>query len=264
MLLVFLLALSAPSLPKELSALESAYDDTEFEEAIGKGNRLLMRELTTPQRLRVHTLLAFSYFYLGKKEQSETELRAVLKLNEAFDLDRKKVTPELGQFFDEVRLRWLESTKPKDTAVVAKPDASVGAQPSDNTPPPAPVQVKPAFRAVTLIPFGIGQLAIGDYAAGVTFLVLDVALIATSVALYWVRENEKVNKSTAYKDPARAAAMQISQNVMAFAAIAVGVIGFIDALAFSPGRMAAKEAVQLQPTVAPTAGGATVGLAGSF
>ena len=283
MLLCVLLALAAPQAPltKELAAVESAYDDTEFEDAIARASRLLKgpARLSPLQRRRLLELSAFASFYLGRKGPAETQLRELFDLDAEADIDRKKVTPELAQFFDDVKLRWFDAKKAALNVVPVVPDTPPETRPETTPPletPPldpgatasAPI-ARPAFRAVTLIPFGIGQMAIGDYAAGVTFFVLDAALAATMVTLYWVRESEKVVvagvKTTTYLDPQRAFAMQIAQDVAAFSLIAVGIIGFIDALAFSPMRMAEKNA---QPTVAPTVsalpGGASLGVAGRF
>lgn len=272
---VLLLAFAAAApVQKDMAAIENAFDDTEFEEAISRANRLLKSDarLDKTQKKRLHEIAAFSYFYLGRKGPAEAQLRELFDLDEQAGIDRKKATPELAAFFDEVKLRWGEA---RQKVVKVAPDQPNPEQPrpvepknepSTGDPPRAATEEpRPPFRAVALIPFGIGQLALGDYAVGAVLLVIDAALAATSIALYWVRQSEKINGSTQYNDPDRAKAMQIAQNVAAFTLVGVGIIGFIDALTLAPYRVQAKQQkTSLHPLVAPAEGGATFGILGRF
>jgi hypothetical protein len=266
MLLAFILTLAPTAqspLQKELAAVESAYDDTEFEDATARASRLMKAsddKLSKAQKKRLHELSAFSFFYLGRKGPAEAQLVALFDLDPEASIDRKKVTPELAQFFDEIHLRWAEAHKGGTTVVQTVP-ATQQQQPEQHKETQS--VERPAFRPVTLIPFGIGQLAIGDYAVGSVLLVLDAALAATMISLYWVRQGEKQG-GPYYADPKRAALMQDFQDAAAFALIVVGIIGFIDALVLAPSRVAAKNKVALQPLLVPANGGASVGLGGRF
>jgi hypothetical protein len=265
-LLLTLLA-GAPSVQKDLAAVELAYEETEFEEAIAKASRLLKRNrVSKSQKKRLHELSAFSFFYLGKKGPAEAQLLELFELDEAAGIDRKKATPELAAFFDEVKLRWMEARKKPEPQPLAEIEAVPDEPPRDK---PTELQQstsgRPPFRAVSLIPFGIGQLALGDYAVGTVLLVLNAALATTMITLYYVRQGEKIDGGPFYADPQRANLMQIFQNVAAFGLIGVAVLGFIDALVWAPLRVQTKEQqVTLVPSLAPVLGGATVGIGGQF
>jgi hypothetical protein len=179
---------------------------------------------------------------------AEKEFRQVFRLQPNYEADKKRSPPAVLEFVEYVRARIrddalrVEPAQPPEPAVAA---------------PAAPVDA-PKFNPLSLIPFGIGQLATGDYTAGTIFISFDVALFAASLSLYLVRQSERA-PGDEYLNKPRADAMQIAQNVLSGAFVAVAIIGFVDALVWSPKRVAEKKRIMVVPTVSASAFGTAMG-----
>ncbi len=262
------------SIAREIKALEVAYDDTEFEQVTARGNQLLKStKLQAGERKRIVELIAFSYFYLNKKADAETQLLVLFAVDPGAQIEKRKVTPELALFFEEVRLRSSTAkqaaqeppakmpTSPESHELQASPETRATVQPAA---PPAPAR----FRWYGLIPCGIGHFALGDYGIGALFFTLELALIGTSVTLFWLRRSyiappdpTAPDGPPRYQDEVLAKNLQLIQNIAAFTAIGVGIISIIDGGTGAQKRSARK---RVAPTAMPVQGGAIFGLGGSF
>lgn len=226
-----------------LQQMEQAYRMSEFESVLALAQKAERDARAWPpdEQKRRHELTAFAHLFLDDLGNAEKELRQVFLFDPGYSVDRKKQPPSVVEL--------VESVQKKLRAEQAPPPQVASAPVVTERPAPPP----PHFNPLSLIPFGIGQLALGDYVAGAIFLVLDAGLFAANLALYFVRLRDR-SPGDEYTDAQRAMNMQIAQNVSAGALAACVVIGFIDALAWSPSRVAKKQNV----TVAPTPGGVTV------
>lgn len=247
MLCVALLFFASATPESRLQNAEHALTASEFEKATRESEGLLAAEsLDKAQSARAQRTAAFAQFYLGEKAVAEAHLNEYFKLVPEASIDAKHYPPDLVQFFNDVKTGTLH----------AKPAGATRGSPA----PVASTTTHTKFSPVSLVPFGIGQLLLGDYTDGGIFLGLDVAFLAADLALYFVRIKDR-QTGGGYSNVSRAETLQIGQDVAGGLLIVSAIIGIVDAIVWSPERVANK---RLTVLLAPAAQGAMVSATLSF
>ncbi len=247
-----LIALFVCATLSPLDRAERALAASDFERAAQLSETLIANgALDKDSSARAQRIAALAQFYLGDKTVSEAHLREFFKLQPNAEVDEKRSPPDWVAFFQSVKAR----TQPRPKAVEPPPP------PPEEKPPPIEAhKSEGGFSGKSLVPFGIGQLLLGDKVAGGAFLGIDLALFGADLALYFVRVSNR-SPDDSYADAKTANALQIGQDVAAFGLIAVTIIGVVDAIVWSPSRVA-RSHVSLQ--MAPVSHGAELGALVSF
>ncbi len=208
-----------------------------FSEASDVAHRILLEQPPTgPAALEeLRRIAAFSDFYLNRLAAAKEMLGSVFRTNPEATIDRTRYPPQLVAFFEDVRAEILVRQKAAPSGlqmeVEAKPASSPVSAPEG--PRSAP---RRKFSPLSLLPFGIGQLALGDHAAGVIWLTLTAGLFAANLTLYLMLMKDR-RADGLFADPPAARALQIAENVSGGALIAVVLAGLLDSLIWSPQRM---------------------------
>ena len=217
---------------EHLAAGEHAYDEYDFAGAI---ERLLV-VLGDPElkdgasRQRARLLLAFSLRLANPDHdvpQAAAELQRLFAENVDYELDRGATPPELVHFFDSERAKFVASMNEVPAEARTTGDKH------------------PWTR---IFPGGIGHFLNHDYAAGGAFLGLELALVATNVAVGVVWWRLRQADGFFFNDT-NPMPLQVVMNVAAFAAIGLAVIEIIDAFVWSPARGRKALAKTLHPEV---------------
>jgi hypothetical protein len=88
------------------------YEDQRYEESIGTLSGALVRPGNTrAQRIEIYRLLAFDYIILGRKDEADAAVRALLSLQPDFELPRSE-SPRFRDFFAATRARWESEGRP--------------------------------------------------------------------------------------------------------------------------------------------------------
>lgn len=269
-----LLLFAGRGAPPPLKKVEKAFANTQFERVIVLGTALASDP--SVDRVRLFELVAFAHFYLDDTPAAAKMLGRLFELQPEFRADARQHPPGLITFVEDTRRAFLARRSPPPASlpvIVAAPAPAsepasapivkeiVVAPPVVPTSAPTTAPVASRFNPLALIPFGIGQLAMGDHVAGAVFLGLDAALFAANIALYVLRVQARIGVD-AYLDEPRAFRLQIAQDVAAGALVLVGIIGFIDAVAFSQRRVERK--ARINAAIAPTSGGLTMSVGSRF
>jgi hypothetical protein len=241
-----LMAVSQP----EVRKVEKLFAQYQFDQARKKAHKLREAgiELSADERDSLLRIEAFSSFYLDDRPAAETALRRLFADVPNAPIDASQYPPELVDFFERIKARVAAEHQP--TQVAPQVAASVPVQP----PPP-----QPRFNPLSLIPFGIGQMAQRDYLAGALWLTLDALLLAGNITTHYLF-HQLLNADGTFSNPQRATTLQLTEDILGFALIASVVAGVIDSVFGSPRRV--------QPTVhvgvAPAPHGATLSLGFGF
>lgn len=226
MLFAALMFVASATPESRLQIAEHALTGSEFERATRDAEALLAAEvLDKAQSARAQRTAAFAQFYLGDRMVAELHLNEYFKLVPEAQIDAKHYPPDLVEFFNELKNKSGQRAAPETKMLAPAPAAAA--------------KGTPRFSPVSLVPFGIGQLLLGDDTAGGIFLGLDAALFATDLALYFVRIKDR-QRGDGYTNVSRAQNLQIAQDVAGGALIVSAIVGVIDAIVWSPGRVAAK------------------------
>jgi hypothetical protein len=121
---------AAPAKPSSTRSLidraREMFDDQAYEESIQTLSGALVRPGTSKtDRVEVYKLLAFNYITLGKTEEADAAVRALLVLDETYELPSSE-SPRFRDFFKKTRATWEAEGKPGTEAsgtpvVEAKP-----------------------------------------------------------------------------------------------------------------------------------------------
>ncbi len=88
------------------------YEDQRYEESIQTLSGALVRPGNTrAQRIEIYRLLAFDYIILGRKDEADAAVRALLSLQPDFELPRSE-SPRFRDFFASTRARWEAEGRP--------------------------------------------------------------------------------------------------------------------------------------------------------
>jgi hypothetical protein len=102
----------ASSVAKLLDRAREMFDDQRYEESIQTLSGALVRPGTSvAERIEVYKLLAFNYITLGKSEESDAAVRALLVLDENFELPKSE-SPRFREVFEKTKKAWEEEGKP--------------------------------------------------------------------------------------------------------------------------------------------------------
>jgi tetratricopeptide (TPR) repeat protein len=96
------------------------YEDQRYEESIQTLSGALVRPgNTNAQRIEIYRLLAFDYVILGRKDEADAAVRALLSLQPDFELPKTE-SPRFRDFFSATRARWESEGRP---GLVTEPGA---------------------------------------------------------------------------------------------------------------------------------------------
>ncbi|HEX8794390.1 MAG TPA: hypothetical protein VF765_25775 [Polyangiaceae bacterium] len=88
------------------------YEDQRYEESIQTLSGALVRPGNTrAQRIEIYRLLAFDYIILGRKDEADAAVRALLSLQPDFELPKNE-SPRFRDFFASTRARWEAEGRP--------------------------------------------------------------------------------------------------------------------------------------------------------
>jgi hypothetical protein len=88
------------------------YEDQRYEESIETLSGALVRPgNTSAQRIEIYRLLAFDYIILGRKDEADAAVRALLSLQPDFELPRSE-SPRFRDFFTATRAHWEAEGRP--------------------------------------------------------------------------------------------------------------------------------------------------------
>jgi hypothetical protein len=107
---------AAPAKPSSTRSMidraRDMFDDQRYEESIQTLSGALVRPGTSKaDRVEVYKLLAFNYITLGKTEEADSAVRALLVLDEAYELPKSE-SPRFRDFFTKTRSAWEAEGKP--------------------------------------------------------------------------------------------------------------------------------------------------------
>lgn len=129
------IAQAAPPAPKRstvASVIQKArdmYDDQRYEESIQALSAVVVRaDATREEKIDAYKLLAFNHIALGKIDEAEPFVRAILVIDENFELPKSE-SPKFREVFDKTKKAWeadgkpgksQEGTEPEKKTVVVK------------------------------------------------------------------------------------------------------------------------------------------------
>jgi tetratricopeptide (TPR) repeat protein len=88
------------------------YEDQRYEESIETLSGALVRPGDSPaQRIEIYRLLAFDYIILGRNDEADAAVRALLSLQPGFELPKSE-SPRFRDFFAAAQTRWEAEGRP--------------------------------------------------------------------------------------------------------------------------------------------------------
>jgi hypothetical protein len=88
------------------------FEDQQYEESIQTLSAALLRPSNTKdQKVEIYRLLALNYITLGRKDEAEQAVRALLVNNPEYELPAKE-SPRFRDFFAEVKKKWEAEGRP--------------------------------------------------------------------------------------------------------------------------------------------------------
>ncbi len=215
---LFALGLWAPSALARTPKLQAAvelYEEAEFDKARASLSRLLYPQtsLGPDETLDAHAYLAATLLAFDDEETAKKELRALLEL---------KLDYELPRVFDP-RLRSLAEKIGQELRA-----ARAAAAPPP--PPPAKAASKSAFRWHRLLPYGVAQFVDRRPAWGTVYAILGLGSLGGNLAMGKLLKDQNDAGSCARN----CQRLQLTQNLLFGAVIAVGVWSVIEAFLFAP------------------------------
>jgi tetratricopeptide (TPR) repeat protein len=100
---------------------QAQFDDQQYEESVQTLSAVLVRPgQSREQRIRVYRLLALNYITLGRKEDAESAVRAILALDPSYALPSSE-SPKFRDFFADTKTRWEAEGRPGFQAEAPKP-----------------------------------------------------------------------------------------------------------------------------------------------
>lgn len=91
---------------------QELFDEQMYEESIQTLSAALMRPgIAKKEKIRVYQLLAYNYITLRRDEEADGAVRGLLVLDEDFELPEGE-SPRFREFFDEIRVNWIQEGKP--------------------------------------------------------------------------------------------------------------------------------------------------------
>jgi tetratricopeptide (TPR) repeat protein len=122
-----LLLLTVPALAQDpkrgdlVTRAQTLFDDQQYEESVQALSAALLRPgQSREQRIRVYRLLALNYITLGRMEEAESAVRALLVIDPNYALPPSE-SPKFRNFFSEAKTRWEADGRPGFQAEAPKP-----------------------------------------------------------------------------------------------------------------------------------------------
>ncbi len=95
-----------------LSKGQTLFDDQQYEESIQTLSAALLRPNNTKaQRIEIYRLLALNYITLGRKEEADSAIRALLSVEPGYELPANE-SPRFRDSFAEARAKWEAEGRP--------------------------------------------------------------------------------------------------------------------------------------------------------
>jgi hypothetical protein len=117
----------ASSTPQLIARSQDLFDDQQYEESIQTLSGALVRPgIAAPDKSEIFKLLAFNYITLGRAEEADAAVRALLVHDEAYRLPKSE-SPRFREFFEKTRTAWEGEGKPGlgDGGAAAKGQAPI-------------------------------------------------------------------------------------------------------------------------------------------
>jgi hypothetical protein len=198
------LAQEAPPDP-EVVRLRQSFEYGKYGEVLSLGQARIDRGgLGEAGLLELHRLVGLAAFNLGKKDEAERHLAALLRLDPDHALDPFVVPPPAVQFFEGLRkklspelskireLKAMQAMQAKQEAEARRrTEEALEAQRQRLESLSRRVTVRTVQRRSTLlnfVPFGAGQFQQGRNTHGLLLATSEGALAATSIIAYWALE----------------------------------------------------------------------------
>lgn len=104
---------AAPAQPVDLITKgKQLFEDQQYEESIATLSAALVRPgNTNEQKIEINRLLALNYITIGKKEEADSAVRALLVVNPDYQLPATE-SPRFRDFFAQARARWEAEGRP--------------------------------------------------------------------------------------------------------------------------------------------------------
>lgn len=226
---------------KALVRADRLYKEAEFESAITAYQKVLDEKAfaTEEEHQRALLHLSFSHYMAGHKDEATLVLKNLLKGEPDTKVDPVWTHPELVKFFEKTH---------KEVSASGTSTGSKGAR------KPVGIKTGPSKQEINwwaLVPFGVGQFAVGDYLGGSLFAVAEVGLLATNLAIHFdVNSKTAPGSSNLAVDTAKT--LVIVEGVMGILFYATVAFGILDAFLWAPGRGADDEQASVSIEAGPT------------
>ena len=194
-------AAAAGELPSpEAVSIRGEYELGRFEQVLERARaRLSLPELPESEQLELNQLAGLSAFNLGRPQDAERHLAAVLRLDPDHALDPFQVPPPAIQLFERLRqdlapsletVRYeralrAERLKREAEARAAAEAESARREAESRAAATAARVVGGRSFLVNFVPFGAGQFQQGRTRAGIAFAATEGVLAAVSAFGYW-------------------------------------------------------------------------------
>ncbi|MEQ8273011.1 MAG: hypothetical protein RMA76_10505 [Deltaproteobacteria bacterium] len=244
------------------AVFKAAIEDFEFGEHAAAAKKLegILNPIQLINRediIVARQYLGACYQLLDDAPRAEEQFRLLLAMDDRHRLDPEVFSPALVEMFEQVRASFVPPPPPTTTVKVPPPPPPpVAAGP----PPPIVIEKpRPAFephsRAMSFVPFGVGQFANAQPIKGALFAGGEAALLGTALTTFLLFESLKVKTidgatgevlSVEFKpeDADRARTLQTIYLATFWTGIVVVVGGIVEALISYPGDDVAPVAVE--------------------
>ncbi len=165
-----------PTPAEQLERGRQAFDNGEYERALGLLVGIDAMELGRDQRILLHEMMGKCHFVLGSRETAAAQFFEVLKLDKAYELDEVRTPQPMLVLFEAVRLNKARELR------------RFPVEPERTIPGRAVPRVAPNNMFIAFAPAGVFRLAfLGTPGTGMALLVPQLLTIGGSVASYaWV------------------------------------------------------------------------------
>lgn len=189
--------------------------------------------------------LGACYQLMNEEDRARAQFKLLLAMDKAHRLDPEVFSPALVKLFEEVRAAFVPEPPPPVKAPpppvleVAPGGAALGIV------KPRP-EYEPHSRALSFVPFGVGQFANDQSVKGGIFAGAEVALLGTALTTFLMFESLKIKRidgatgevlsvEFAAEDADRARTLQTIYLATFWTGVVVAVGGIVEALISYPG-----------------------------
>lgn len=102
--------------------LKKNYQSFNYTSVITTAEKILRNNnIDEDTKIEIYTLKAASHFILNDQSNTRKSFIEILKLNDAFELNKTVYSPKLIKFFDEIKTEFIEVRNSKKTKTLEKP-----------------------------------------------------------------------------------------------------------------------------------------------